>query len=265
MNAISWGAGEKLAAFDATVQSLSASRRPAEFSFPPCIVDQSREARPWPDVSNEDLLVPLKGMSLVEDAVSYPVSVHVPQLHSVDWEADTLQSAVFLAKYVFAKLGEEAYCDLRGAGGEAVSSSIESIEKSLQKIFSAANIASVNRQPTPAERLQERLKGLLEEAVGEHPDPDSRYPTPRAFTDAREFASCLDLNSYGLPMVNMAGDGEINFFWHRESDGLRVDLGVYGTGTYSYYGRRGDQEVFADDLPVEKGLADDLAALLLEG
>ena len=132
-------------------------------------------------------------------------------------------------------------------------------------LVSEAGAVLAGRSPAPATRMQERLRSLQREAAGEHPDPGASYPTPQAFADAWEFVSRLDLNSYDPPVVNMAGDGEINFFWHRESDGLRVDLGVYGTGTYSYYGRKGDQEVFADDLPVEKGLTDDLAALLLEG
>ena len=112
--------------------------------------------------------------------------------------------------------------------------------------------------------MRKRLQSLQAEAVGEHPDPGSRYPTPQAFADARKFASRLDLNSYGLPMVNMAGDGEINFFWRRESDGLQVDLGFYGTGAYSCYARKGEREVFADDVRAADGLRDDIAALLPE-
>ena len=112
--------------------------------------------------------------------------------------------------------------------------------------------------------MQRRLQGLREEARGEHPDPESRYPTPEAFADAWEFASRLDLNSCDFPTVSMVGDGEINFFWRRESDGLKVDLGFYGTGTYSCYARKGHREVFADDVRVADGLRDDIAALLPE-
>ena len=117
---------------------------------------------------------------------------------------------------------------------------------------------------TPAGLVQQHLQRLQAEAVGEHPDPESRYPTSDAFVDARKFAARLDLNSYEPPIVTMAGDGEINFFWHRESDGLKVDLGFYGTGTYSCYARKGDREVFADDVRVVDGLRGDIAALLPE-
>lgn len=120
------------------------------------------------------------------------------------------------------------------------------------------------RSSAPAARLLERLRSLQKEAAGEHPDPGSRYPTPQAFADAREFASRLDLNSCGLPMVSMAGDGELNFFWHRERDGLQADLGFCGTGAYSCYARKGGTEVFADDVPAGNGLRDDIAALLQE-
>ena len=142
---------------------------------------------------------------------------------------------------------------------------VSSIARNLLELVPDAGSARSNRPSTPAERMQRRLQGLREEAKGKHPDPESRYPTPEAFTDAWEFASRLDLNSCDFPMVNMAGDGEINFFWHRGSDGLKVDLGFYGTGTYSCYARKGDQEVFADDVRVTDGLRDDIAALLPEG
>ena len=131
-------------------------------------------------------------------------------------------------------------------------------------LVAEAGAMPAERSFTPAARMQERLRSLQKEAAGEHPDPGSHYPMPQAFADAWEFASRLDLNSYGPPMVSMAGDGEINFFWCRESDGLKVDLGFYGTGTYSCYARKGDREVFKDDAPAEKGLLGDIAALLPE-
>lgn len=139
---------------------------------------------------------------------------------------------------------------------------MSSMARNSRKLASGARPARASRLPTPAERMQRRLQGLREEAMGERPDPESCYPTPEAFTDAWEFASRLDLNSCDFPMVSMAGDGEINFFWRRESDGLKVDLGFYGTGTYSCYVRKGHREVFADDVRVTDGLRDDIAVLL---
>ena len=137
--------------------------------------------------------------------------------------------------------------------------------QSSSPLVSETGAALAGRSPAPAARMRERLRSLQREATGEHPDPGSRYPTPQAFADAWEFVSRLDLNAYGPPMVSMAGDGEINFFWCRESDGLKVDLGFFGTGTYSCYARKGEREVFKDDIPAGKGLLDAIAALLPEG
>ena len=126
------------------------------------------------------------------------------------------------------------------------------------------DVARTERKPAPAARLRDRLRSLQAAAAGEHPDPGSRHPVPQAFEDARKFAARLDLDACGPPTVTLAGDGEINFFWDRESDGLRVDLGFYGTGAYSCYARKGDMEVFADDVPAAAGLRAEIAALLPE-
>ena len=61
--------------------------------------------------------------------------------------------------------------------------------------------------------------------------------------------------------MGFADDGEINFLW--ESDAVHIDLGMYGTGTFSYFARTGDgQKLYGDDCPAALGLPDAIANLI---
>ena len=256
MSAISWGVGNKSGTPDVMAslgQSTSANiaRSPAL----PRIVDPRIERLELP-ISAKPAFTSLE----VDDAVHEPTRLDIiprPLAHIVAQIAGD-PCLILGDKNLFIERGERKYLLQLETEADAITSSI------TRSFFELVPDVRSNRPPTPAERMQRRLQGLREEAMGEHPDPESHYPTPQAFTDAWEFASRLDLNSYDFPMVNMAGDGEINFFWRRESDGLKVDLGFYGTGTYSCYARKGYREVFADDVRVADGLRDDIAALLPE-
>ena len=91
--------------------------------------------------------------------------------------------------------------------------------------------------------------------------PTAEWPGGRAFEDARTFIHALPVSSIPLPHLSFADDGEINFLW--DQDGIHIDLGFYGTGTYSYFARGKDDEGFyADDVPASDGLSDALVALL---
>ena len=63
------------------------------------------------------------------------------------------------------------------------------------------------------------------------------------------------------PHISLADDGEVNFAWAQE--GMLIDLGFYGTGTYSYYarGREGDERL-GDDISVMTSLPEELRVLL---
>ena len=64
-----------------------------------------------------------------------------------------------------------------------------------------------------------------------------------------------------LPHISLADDGEGNFAW--SGGAIHIDLGFYGTGTLSFYGRdSGGKEFFGDDVPVASELLDELALLL---
>ena len=91
--------------------------------------------------------------------------------------------------------------------------------------------------------------------------PAAEWPNGRAFADARAFIHALPMSSIPLPHLSFADDGEINFLW--DQDGIHIDLGFYGTGTYSYFARgKDDEEFYDDDVPASDGLPYDLIALL---
>ena len=63
------------------------------------------------------------------------------------------------------------------------------------------------------------------------------------------------------PHISLADDGEVNFAW--SADGMWIDLGFYGTGTYSFYAQDKDgNEWFGDDIPVMSSLRKELRGLL---
>ena len=107
---------------------------------------------------------------------------------------------------------------------------------------------------SPARRLSE----LRAEQCMRTLDSGVQAPSSEAFADAFEFVSRLGLNSHSsMPSVDVADDGEVNFFW--KSEDLHIDLGFYGTGTYSYFARRSNGESFkGDDIPASRGLVEDL-------
>ena len=91
--------------------------------------------------------------------------------------------------------------------------------------------------------------------------PAATWPTDQAFNDAYTFIEYLPLSPIPAPEVSLADDGEINFLWKNES--IYIDLGFYGTGTYSYFARGKDgQSILGENVSALRGLPDKLKALL---
>lgn len=114
--------------------------------------------------------------------------------------------------------------------------------------------------PSPQFRqLVQRLEQL--HATPEHERwPGGEFPDDVAFRDAGAFVNRLPFPLAALPHISLADDGEVNFAW---DDGLHIDLGFYGTGTFSYYARSADgREHFGDDVPADSALPPVLESLL---
>ena len=63
------------------------------------------------------------------------------------------------------------------------------------------------------------------------------------------------------PFITLASDGEINFLWILPN--FRLDLGIYGDGSYSYYGKTsGGEEFIADETPIDENLPEEILALI---
>ena len=100
--------------------------------------------------------------------------------------------------------------------------------------------------------LQARLEQLRH-------TPESRrlegqaWPSENAFAEAVSFINRLPLARIPTPSIHLAHDGEVSFPWIHQ--GVTVDLGFYGTGTWSYFarGKRGEK-LYRDNLEVSAGL-----------
>lgn len=91
--------------------------------------------------------------------------------------------------------------------------------------------------------------------------PEANWPTREAFEDAWQFTKQLPEDLKELPHISLADDGEVNFAW--TGGAIHIDLGFYGTGAFSYYGRdRDGREFFGDDIPVMSPLPEDLTSLI---
>ncbi len=120
-------------------------------------------------------------------------------------------------------------------------------------------VASPSRM-SPTFRLISKLTHLFE-TPEESRWPSVIWPNQSAFNDARSFLSKLPLAHIDEPEIRFAGDGEINFLW--SGGDVHVDLGFYGTGTYSYYGYNNQgKEIQGEDVRASDGLTKPIMIML---
>jgi hypothetical protein len=90
---------------------------------------------------------------------------------------------------------------------------------------------------------------------------EGKAPSKKAVNESKRFAELLTSESIQLPQISLATDGEINFFWHLP--GILLDLGFFGDGTYSYYGKCDNgKEFLEDDRAYDKILPKEIIDLL---
>ncbi len=131
---------------------------------------------------------------------------------------------------------------------------------------SAAKVSTAEKPDTaatseafsPAHFLLSKLDAIGKAAAGER-WPGSTWPAEQAFADARLFIESLPLNIIPLPAIGLADDGEINFLW--KTNDVHLDLGFYGTGTYSYFAKRQGQRFHGDQVASSQGLPDSIKDL----
>jgi hypothetical protein len=106
-----------------------------------------------------------------------------------------------------------------------------------------------------AKELLDRLRYLKGTYIKPY-GPGSVLPAAQAFNDAESFILKLPLNRTGMPTINVASDGEVNFCW--SNDQARIDLGFFGNGTYSFYGSSGGNEVVGEEVAADSPVPTDL-------
>ena len=175
--------------------------------------------------------------------------------------ADRLTAVILESRHLLVKSLAERWKAMRQEADTQVDPflySYEAFHKSYEEFLTSS--ASLS----PVDCLRGKLEDLKKDVPRSH-DSDMKVPTDKAFADAFDFISRLDLNAHTMPEIELIGDGEINFSWARDRDNLRVDLGFYGTGKYSCFARKdGHDPVYEDDVLASDGLSRDIRALLQE-
>ena len=140
---------------------------------------------------------------------------------------------------------------------------VKQLTRAFQDIASVETLLPLYEQTprvSPTMQLLADLKVLLERPEVER-FPGATWPFQQAFEDARIFIKKLPLMDIQMPEIRLASDGEINFLW--DSKCYHVDLGFYGTGKYSYFGRdENGNEILDEGIPATDGLADPVVRLL---
>ena len=117
--------------------------------------------------------------------------------------------------------------------------------ESCESIISDTN-KDVLRNKQAKLKVISRIKELEKYQEGWYDGFDGIQAYPQAIKDAQIFAKNLDFNHIHCPYISLARDGEVNFWWDLET--IKLDLGFYGDGTYSYYAKlKNGKEFFGDD------------------
>ncbi|MCK9398117.1 MAG: hypothetical protein M0Q44_21335 [Methylobacter sp.] len=102
--------------------------------------------------------------------------------------------------------------------------------------------------------------------IGTYPDgwddANGKAASRQAIDDAENFIRQL-FPDVKEPIITLAADGEINFLWILPN--FRLDLGVYGDGNYSYYGKMSSGEEFiADENSLDEKLPEKIMAFITD-
>ena len=163
---------------------------------------------------------------------------------------------------------EESYSSERLSSSESQDETRNELESSEFPSTQSTLLSVANRMPALPSMLSPTLlliKNL--EACQYKPEeerwPCAVWPNVKAFEDASIFIQHVDLGSIPMPIISLADDGEVNFLW--KYDPVHVDLGFYGTGTYSYFACHKDgRELIGEIVPACRGLVPEIIQLFLD-
>ena len=183
-----------------------------------------------------------------------------------EWDVTDTASEFNTLFVAISSTGLKASRDAAVAWGEYACSERCETEASVEVTFGSTvdqhskwTLASQSRM-SPTFRLLSRLAELFETPADTR-WPSMAWPSENALEDARSFVMRLPLAQVPEPEIRFADDGEVNFLWICES--VHIDLGFYGTGTYSYFGHNGEgQEIQDENVLVSDGLAQAIENML---
>lgn len=184
-------------------------------------------------------------MSLV-DTTESPAQIHAFTAESIDYQMTDYFVDDFCNTSIYPK--PELYS--RESGNPS-----NTTDDVAQRIVSGS-------RNSPALQLIQQLNDLIEISQNDGESTSFlQWPNKTAFDDAYTFILKLPLAKIPLPKIQLAEDGEISFLWN--GNGCYVDLGFYGTGTYSYFGHSiKDDEVMGEKHDVSEGLAGSILQIL---
>lgn len=165
-------------------------------------------------------------------------------------------------------------------GADWVDRAVQSVAAAVSTLVVVAGLQLAAKAPSPTEVKTVAAIGSTHAARAERPElvaiarvrelgmraagwdgGDAEAPNSQAVMEAEDFIYGLPLKRIAQPHISLATDGEINFFWKTEKG--RLDLGFYGSGTYSYYARAADgTEYMEDDCPSGSHLPKKILELL---
>ena len=159
--------------------------------------------------------------------------------------------------------------DLAEAGERTASSQVDDWTGTFAPLLGTTAIQDRGEAPLeasapwlrPSPITRQLLAELDEVARGDDHWPGAVAPAPQAWRDARAFVSNLPRSLVHLPNIGLATDGEVNFLW--KHDRFHIDLGFYGSGTFSYYARdEAGKEYLGDARSATDGLPSEVATLI---
>ncbi len=140
--------------------------------------------------------------------------------------------------------------------------SVDLFGEKLIQISAVPPMAKMTIAPSTLSTVHKLIVKL--KALQNMPDsekwPESTWPIAQAFDDANLFIRRSTLSSIPTPEIKLADDGEINFLW--TGTRVHVDLGFYGTGTFSYFARGKDgRRLHGECVSALEGLPQEIVAL----
>ena len=135
----------------------------------------------------------------------------------------------------------------------------ESPTRERIKLERASYPAATRKQDTK-DLLIQRIRELGGFKVGWHND-HSKAASIKAVEEAERFVRSIDWLGHLPPIIALAEDGELNLVW---SDKERhVDIGFLGDGTYAFFARGKNGEVYhSDGAPYNASLPEGVLALI---